>query len=303
MLTGSSLVWLRYHAMGAVIGLDARALEQIPNGLGMRPAAGRRAHATRHDHSYVIIRRPHVGRRCDGFTFTRSPCPATRAHELGPPHFESGTRPVSQPPPLPALGLRVRVWCSRSTIWLARASSPDPRRDAGSPPSHRVTLAWAGGARSCRSSRGSHHRSRSTADRALAYFGLDPSRIDVVHHGVAHAAFPSTCVLVVGPASVFVSWEQQTLQEHPTALRWHLRSRRVDVRLIVTGRGDSIELRRLARQLHIDDRGVHRLVSQDELLRFTGAVALVFPSLVEDSDCRPQAMAAGCRWLRRAVQR
>src|SRR5262245_49683298 len=48
--------------MGAVIGLDARALERIPNGLGTYARQLTSALAQRDaNHSYVVIRRPNSG--------------------------------------------------------------------------------------------------------------------------------------------------------------------------------------------------------------------------------------------------
>jgi glycosyltransferase involved in cell wall biosynthesis len=73
---------------------------------------------------------------------------------------------------------------------------------------------------------------------------------------------------------------------------------RPDARLVVTGRGDSTaELRHLARQLDIDDQVTFTgLVGHDELLTLLqGAVALVFPSLVEGFGLPVlEAMASGC---------
>jgi glycosyltransferase involved in cell wall biosynthesis len=144
--------------------------------------------------------------------------------------------------------------------------------------------------------------SEYSRSRALAYFGLAPARIDVVHLGVDHASFPIS--RDPRPQSeqpyFFCLGNSRPYKNIATALRaFALCAReRPDVTLVVTGRGDSTpELQRLARRLGIDGRVTFTgWVDHDALLKLLhGALALVFPSVVEGFGLPVlEAMAAGC---------
>jgi glycosyltransferase involved in cell wall biosynthesis len=145
--------------------------------------------------------------------------------------------------------------------------------------------------------------SAHSRSRALAYFGLDPARIEVVHHGVDHEAFPPASdpdeSIAVEPYFLCLG-NSRPYKNIATALRaFALFSPTVpEARLVVTGRGDTAtELLALARRLKIDDRVVLTgVVDHARLLELLhGARALVFPSLVEGFGFPLlEAMAAGC---------
>lgn len=145
--------------------------------------------------------------------------------------------------------------------------------------------------------------SEYSRSRALAYFGVSPSRIEVVHHGVDHAAFPPAHEPVepTGSSAYFLCLgNSRPYKNLATALgAFALCARDVPAaRLVVTGRGDSTaELRSLARHLGVDARVTFTgSVDHARLLELLhGALALVLPSLVEGFGLPMlEAMSAGC---------
>jgi glycosyltransferase involved in cell wall biosynthesis len=144
--------------------------------------------------------------------------------------------------------------------------------------------------------------SAHSRSRALAYYGLDASRVDVVHHGVDHVAFPPQQDAAHAPAAPYFLCLGNTrpYKNIPTALRAFASVAREapGARLTVTGRGDSTaDLRRLADRLGVGDRVTFSgPVSQSEIVRLLhGASALVFPSIVEGFGFPVlEAMSAGC---------
>jgi alpha-1,3-rhamnosyl/mannosyltransferase len=293
--------------MGAVIGLDARALERIPNGLGTYARQLTSALAQRDTgHSYVVIRRPNSGPPIATAPHVRevavsgdpsSPSVGRRISSLGLDLYHSLHHflPLGLRVPRVALTLHDLIWLEHRR--LIRGGMLAPVTRAVSHWYGRAAIGYA-----VRRADRIIAISEYSRSRALAYFGLDPSCIDVVHHGVAHASFPCApdSPDPARPLYFLCLGNSRPYKNIPTALRALALCVRdlPDVRLVVTGRGDSTsELRDLARQLHIDDHVVFTgLVSQDELLRLLhGAVALVVPSIVEGFGLPVlEAMAAGC---------
>jgi glycosyltransferase involved in cell wall biosynthesis len=144
--------------------------------------------------------------------------------------------------------------------------------------------------------------SAHSRSRALAYYGLDPSRIDVVHHGIDHDAFPSAPDL--GPAGAppyfLCLGNTRPYKNIGTAIEaLALCAREApDVRMVVVGRGDSIgTLKPLACRLGVEGRLTFTgsLAHADLLQLLHGASALVFPSLIEGFGFPVlEAMSAGC---------
>jgi glycosyltransferase involved in cell wall biosynthesis len=138
--------------------------------------------------------------------------------------------------------------------------------------------------------------------RAIAYYGLDPSCVHVVHHGVEHEAFQGNdrYAALASPPYFLALGNTRPYKNMRTGLQAFALCARVrpDVHLVVAGRGDSIrQLRPLARRLGIEDRVrfVGPLSHGDVVTLLHGACALVFPSLVEGFGFPVlEAMAAGC---------
>jgi glycosyltransferase involved in cell wall biosynthesis len=296
--------------MGALIGLDARMAGPVPSGLGRYASELARA-LTSLDriNSYVIIR----GRR--------GPSPiATGANvtevvldgELDAPRNLASGRAISglgldlyhSLHHFLPLALRVPrvVLTLHDLIWIEH---PSLIRGGGLAPITRtVTHLFARAAMGYAVRRADRiiAVSAHSRSRALAYYGLDVSRVDVVHHGVDHAAFPPRQDAADPPAAPYFLCLGNTrpYKNVPTALRAFASLARgtSGVGLTVTGRGDSTaELRRLAGRLGVADRVTFSgPVSQSELVRLLhGASALVFPSVVEGFGLPVlEAMAAGC---------
>jgi len=146
-----------------------------------------------------------------------------------------------------------------------------------------------------------------TASRAAAHFDVDTSRVDVIPHGVNHAAFPAAAPdAPASPPYFLCLGNTRPYKNIPAALRAFMlcaKSSRgapgVDsVRLVVTGRGDAVAgLQRLAGRLRIEERVTFTgPVTQGEVVRLLhGATALLFPSIVEGFGLPVlEAMSAGC---------
>jgi len=141
-----------------------------------------------------------------------------------------------------------------------------------------------------------------TAARAEAFFGLPSERIDVVHHGVAHEKFrPTDDDASAGAERYFLCvGNSKPYKNLATAVRAFAICAHdlPDVKLFVAGRGDGeTEVTRLARELGVLERvrfcGNANVPALVELLH--GAIALIFPSLVEGFWLPVlEAMAAGC---------
>jgi glycosyltransferase involved in cell wall biosynthesis len=143
--------------------------------------------------------------------------------------------------------------------------------------------------------------SAHTRARAAACLGVDPSHIDVIHHGVAHERFQRAAgaATPAGPPYFLCIGNGKPYKNITTALRAFASiTSLTDARLVVVGRGDSTrELVALARRLGVLDRVAFAgLVSPAEMVALLhGALALVFPSLIEGFGLPVlEAMAAGC---------
>jgi glycosyltransferase involved in cell wall biosynthesis len=296
--------------MGALIGLDARMAGPVPSGLGTYAAQLARA-LTRLDgvNSYIIIREP------------RSPSPIAAGPNVtevvlggdldAPRNLASGRAisglgldlyhslhhflPLALRVPRVVLTLHDLIWIEHRPLIRSGGLAPITRT---------VTNLFARAAMGYAVRRADRiiAVSADCRSRALAYYGLDASRVDVVHHGVDHAAFPPRQDGADGPAAPYFLCLGNTrpYKNIPTALRAFASVARgaPGLRLMVTGRGDSTaELRRLAGRLGVGDRVTFSgLVSQPEIVRLLhGARALVFPSLVEGFGLPVlEAMSAGC---------
>jgi glycosyltransferase involved in cell wall biosynthesis len=296
--------------MCALIGLDARMAGPVPSGLGTYASHLARA-LTRLDrvNSYVVIR----GRR--------SPAPiAIGPHvtevvldgELDAPRNLARGRAVSSLGldlyhslhhflPL-ALAVPRVVLTLHDLIWIEHR--PLIRGGGLAPITRTVTNLFARAAMGYAIRRADRiiAVSAHSRSRALAYFGLDASRVDVAHHGVDHDEFPPRQVPSDTSAAPYFLCLGNTrpYKNIPTALRAFASLARAapGVQLTVTGRGDSTaDLRRLAVRLGVDSRITFTgPVSPDEVLRLLhGASALVFPSIVEGFGFPVlEAMSAGC---------
>jgi glycosyltransferase involved in cell wall biosynthesis len=125
-------------------------------------------------------------------------------------------------------------------------------------------------------------------ERAVAKLGLDPELIRVVHLGVDHARLgPGS-----GPREEFIlyparRWPHKN-HERLFAAFALVRSRRPDLRLVLTGGGDFSDV-----PPGVEARGHVPTGEVDDLMR--RASALVFPSLYEGFGLPPlEAMACGC---------
>ena len=291
----------------SLIGLDARMVGRVPTGLGTYARQLARAlTASDHTNSYIIIR---------GLDSPGPIASGPHVQEVALPGDLDTPRNLVRGPDIARLGLdlyhslhhflplRLRVprvvLTLHDLIWIEH---PDLIRDdrIGALATH----LFARGAMRHAVRRADRiiAVSAHTRTRALAYYGLDPSRVEVVHHGVDHEAFPWNGESS-GPGSppYFVALgNTRPYKNIPTALRAFasLARMRTDVHLVIAGRGDSIgTLRPLAAALGIDGRvRFAGPLAQADLVRLLhGATALVFPSLVEGFGFPVlEAMSAGC---------
>jgi glycosyltransferase involved in cell wall biosynthesis len=295
--------------MGAVIGLDARMIGPVPTGLGNYASSLVRALTSLDTaHTYVVIRSPAapptvpLGRQVSEVVIAGdldTPANLVRGRAisgLGLDLYHSLHHFV---PP----GVRVPrvVVTLHDLIWIEHRSLI---RDGGFAALTSTATNWfaraAIGYAMTRADR-VIAVSSYTRDRALAYYRLDPSRITVVRHGIDHAAFaPSTSAAPGSPRYFLCLGNTRPYKNIPSVLHAFAQCARdlADVDLVVAGRGDSTEpLQRLARQLGIGDRLRFMGIVDDrqrlELLQ--GAIALVFPSIVEGFGFPVlEAMTAGC---------
>jgi glycosyltransferase involved in cell wall biosynthesis len=291
----------------ALIGLDARTVERAPNGLGTYARQLARALIEiDSDNSYIIIRRPDsgpplaVGPRVREVTLRGDPSTpgfGRAISRLGLDLYHSLHHflPMGLHGPRVVLTLHDLIWLEHRRLIRSGVVAPFTRTV-----SHlyaRAAMRYAVRRADRIIAISEHSRAR-----AVAYFGLNPSRLETVHHGVDHALFPNARD-DRGPAQppyFFCLGNSRPYKNMRTAFLAFAVCvlARPDARLVVTGRGDSTaELRHLARQLDIDDQVTFTgLVGHDELITLLhGAVALVFPSLVEGFGLPVlEAMASGC---------
>jgi glycosyltransferase involved in cell wall biosynthesis len=298
---------VRYHAVDALIGLDARAVVRTPNGLGTYARQLARALTDLDtDNSYVIIRRPDsgppvaAGPRVREVTLPGDPSTPSFGRaisRLGLDLYHSLHHflPVGLHGPRVVLTLHDLIWLEHRD--LIRSGPLAPFTRAVSHLYARVAIRHAVRRADRIIAISEHSRAR-----AVAYFGLDPSQIEVVHHGVAHDLFanPRDGREPRQPPYFFCLGNSRPYKNLSTAIRAFavcVRAR-PGARLVVTGRGDSTaELRDLATQLGIIELVTFTgPVEHAELVGLLhGAVALVFPSLVEGFGLPVlEAMAAGC---------
>lgn len=142
--------------------------------------------------------------------------------------------------------------------------------------------------------------SAHSRSRALEFYRLDPTRVEVVHHGVDHGAFTFGSGPAASPPYFLGIGNTRPYKNMPAALQAFAicARQRADVRLVIAGRGDSVAaLEPLARSLGVADRVrfVGPVAHWPLLELLHGAAALVFPSLVEGFGFPVlEAMSAGC---------
>jgi glycosyltransferase involved in cell wall biosynthesis len=293
--------------VGACIGIDARTIESVPNGLGTYARHLVEA-LTRleSEHSYVVLRRPNSGPPlAPGRSVREVIIPGNPTNpQLGRAISRLGLDLYHSLHHFLPLGLRVPrvVVTLHDLIWLEHRHLI--RSGLVAPLTRWITHLY--GRVAMRYALGHADRiitvSRHSRSRAVEYFGFDPSRFEVVHHGVAHSLFPQAPHRLQPslPPYFFCLGNSRPYKNLATALRAFAvcAQRRPDLRLTVTGRGDSNEeLSRLARRLGIGDRVTFTgIVSHEDMVTLMhGAVALVFPSYVEGFGFPVlEAMAAGC---------
>jgi len=292
---------------GALIGIDARAADGVPNGLttyarGLVTALAR----IDRENSYLVIRRPNTGPPfvasphvkevvMSGDASTPTLGAAVSALRLDLYHSLHHFLPFGVDLPRIVITVHDLIWLehrnlirggrfARATCWVTHWYARLAMRYAARRADRFIAV------------------SAYTRTRFSAYFAIDPSRIDVIYHGVAHDVFhPSSDVHRDSIAPFFLCvGNSKPYKNMPTALRaFALCARDLpDVRLVVVGRGDSTaQLADLARQLGCEDRVTFTGFTTQEALvdLLHGARALVFPSIVEGFGLPVlEAMAAGC---------
>jgi glycosyltransferase involved in cell wall biosynthesis len=291
---------------GAVIGIDARAADPVPTGLTTYARELVRAVTTiGREHSFVVIRRPDSGppfaegpnvRELLKAGDASTPTLAGRISALGLDLYHSVHHflPIGLRAPRIVVTLHDLIWLEHPQLIRGGPLAPLTRQ---------VTHLYARAAIGHAVARADRVIAISayTAARAQAYFGLAPSRLDVVHHGVAHEQFhPPDRPPAPRDRYFLCVGNSKPYKNLATAVRAFAlcASDLPDVQLFVAGRGDGqTELARLARELGIAARvtfcGNAEVPALVDLLH--GAIALIFPSLVEGFGLPVlEAMAAGC---------
>lgn len=297
---------VRYHAVGARIGIDARNIRRAPNGLGTYARNLVNALATLDTpHSFVVIRRPDSGPAVierphveevviDGDPSTPNLGNAISRLDLDLFHSLHHFLPFGLRVPRVVVTLHDLIWLEHPSLIRSGGAAPITRTV-----SHlyaRVAMPYA--------VRRADHVitiSAHTRERAMAYFGLSPEKVSVAHLGVEHARFsPAGDGTLDLPPYFLCLGNSRPYKNLPVALRAFaaLARERADIRLVVAGRGDAAsELKALAEQLGIGQRVSFETLPQHErLLRLLhGATALLFPSIIEGFGLPVlEAMAAGC---------
>jgi glycosyltransferase involved in cell wall biosynthesis len=293
--------------MSPRIGLDARMITRVPNGLGNYARSLAEA-VTRLDPgtSYIVIRRPDSGPPIAARSNVEE---IELAGDLSAPTFGGAISalgldlyhslhhfvPIGLRVPRVVVTLHDLIWIEHPSLIQGGALGRIARQ---------VTHLYGRVAipRALRRADRIIAISAYSAARAIARYGLDRGRIEVVHHGVAHDRFFPTVPSQPsrGEPYFLCLGNTRPYKNISTALQAFAECcrRRPGIRLVIAGRGDSLnELRLLARALRVNDRvSFTGLVSDAELLRLLhGAVALVFPSIIEGFGLPVlEAMAAGC---------
>jgi glycosyltransferase involved in cell wall biosynthesis len=293
-----------------VIGLDARMVRPTPSGLGTYATQLARAIVARDTrHSYIVIRTPDspgpiaTGPNVRDVVVSSpldTPGNLLRGRELSELGIDLYHSLHHFLPP----GLRVPrvVLTLHDLIWIEhRRLIVDGRFGAIN---RAVTHFYARAAMRYALRRA--HRvvavSAYSARRAIERYRLDPSGVEVVHHGVDRSVFAPAAAARDDsqPPYFIVLGNSRPYKNVPTALRAFAicADAHRDVQLVVAGRGDSFStLRPIARALGIADRvRFSGPVSQKDLVELLhGAVSLVFPSFIEGFGLPVvEAMAAGC---------
>jgi glycosyltransferase involved in cell wall biosynthesis len=291
---------------GARIGIDARAADAHPSGLTMYARELVRA-LTELDrrNQYVIIRRPDAG---PPFAAAASSEEVMMRGDASTPTLGGGITRLdldlyhSLHHFLP-FGFHARhvVVTLHDLIWVEH---PRLIRDGRfATVSRTITHLYARGsiARALRRADRIVAISSYSRERAIERLGIDPSRVDVVHHGVSRDRFhPATESNAGSERRYFLCvGNTKPYKNITTALEAFARcTSDVDATVVIVGRGDSLpRLRALASRLGIADRVefAGAATDADLLGLFHGALALVFPSIVEGFGLPVlEAMAAGC---------
>jgi alpha-1,3-rhamnosyl/mannosyltransferase len=300
--------------VSAVIGIDARAADAVPTGLTTYARELVRAMTTiAREHSFVIIRRPDSGapfaegpnvrellKAGDASTPTLAGAISTLGLDLY--HSVHHFLPIGLRAPRIVVTLHDLIWLEHPELIRSGRLAFATRW---------VTHLYARAAMTHAIARADRVIAISgyTAERAQAYFGLESDRVEVVHHGVSHENFRAADAAIPlkrDPTSepseryFLCVGNSKPYKNIATAVKAFAMcaGELPDVRLVVAGRGDGeAELARLARELGVLERirfcinaNVPALV---DLLH--GAIALIFPSLVEGFGLPVvEAMAAGC---------
>jgi glycosyltransferase involved in cell wall biosynthesis len=292
---------------GAIIGIDARAADGVPTGLTTyaRELVASLAQIDRQN-SYIVIRRPGTGPAfveaphvTEVFMAgdASTPTLGTRVSALGLDLYHSLHHflPIGLDVPRIVITVHDLIWIEHRALIRSGGLAPATRWLT-----HLYARVAIGHA-----VRRAHRLiavSAHTRARVVAYFAVDPSRIDVVHHGVSHGVFrPRTGAEATSLAPYFLCvGNSKPYKNIATALRAFARCAGdlPGVRLVVIGRGDSrAMLSALARQLGIEDRVTFSgFANTGQLVdSLHGALALIFPSFVEGFGLPVlEAMAAGC---------
>jgi glycosyltransferase involved in cell wall biosynthesis len=298
--------------MAAVIGLDARMIGATPTGLGTYAVNVVRTLTTLDtENTYVIITNRHspapiasgprvnlvvVDGELDALTnLARGPAIGRLGLDLY--HSLHHFLPLAIRVPRIVITLHDLIWIEHRSLIRGGRIAPVTRM---------VTNAYARAAMGYAVRRASRiiAVSAHTRARALAHWRIDPPRIDVVHSGVDPSVFPPASSRPRESASPYFLClgNSRPYKNIPTAVRafasFTKRTGNDGARLVVTGRGDTTaELRQLARRAGIERRVTFTgPVPQAEMLRLLhGAIALVFPSIVEGFGFPVlEAMSAGC---------
>ena len=243
---------------GALIGLDARMASPVPSGLGTYAIELTRA-LTRLDaaNSFVIIRQRDAPPLATASNVREAVIdgdidapvnlmrgPAIRRLGLDVYHSLHHFLPIGLRGPRVVLTLHDLIWIEHRRLI----------RSGGIAPISRVaTQAFARAAMRFALNRADRvvAISAHTASRATARFALDPSRVDVIPHGVDHAMFSPAAVDVApegGPYFLCLgnSKPYKNIQMALRAFALCAGAARPggagdEVRLTITGRGDSLE--------------------------------------------------------------
>ena len=295
-------------ARGAVIGIDARAADPVPTGLTTYARELVRAVTTiGREHSFVIIRRPDSGPPLaegpnvrellkSGDASTPTLAGAISTLDLDLYHSVHHFLPIALRAPRIVVTLHDLIWLEHPELIRSGRLAFATRW---------ITHLYARAAMTHAIARADRVIAISgyTAERAQAYFGLERERVEVIHHGVSHENFrPADTPIRRPDAPVYFLCvgNSKPYKNLATAVRAFAicAPDLPAVKLFVAGRGDGeAELTRLARELGILDRirfcGNANVPALVELLH--GAIALIFPSLVEGYGLPVlEAMAAGC---------